>query len=251
MMNEAELDRWQHLEHIAYALDGQPGSETRLLKAALSSFPECSPNDDWPGYVVRHLLQVLVGNRCDDGQALPNDEPQAAVDTDQYFGGCPQCGGDNGYLNVGGNHWFVCNEHKTRWCVGWNLFSSWKDEDEACWAKNAEHLKEYADVKPIYPPEVAISNPVFLYAGRINDGIRDIAEDPFGQHSSGFCRVVQDYADSRCFPVYVKVVLGTDAGDAAKILRDIADRIEANPTWLSPTATIATRAELISELLSD
>lgn len=81
-----------------------------------------------------------------------------------------------------------------------------------------------------------IDNPVFLYAGRINDGVPDIAEDPFGQHSSGFCRVVEDYVHSRGFLVYVKVLLGTDAGDAAKILRDVAGRIEANPAWLSPDA---------------
>lgn len=92
-----------------------------------------------------------------------------------------------------------------------------------------------------------MNNPVFLYAGRINDGVADVAEAPFGQHSSGFCRVVEDYAPSRCFPVYVKVVLGTDAGDAAKVLRDIADRIEKNPAWLA-SSHIEEEQSLLAEL---
>ena len=41
---------------------------------------------------------------------------------DDYVGGCPECGGNHGYLSVGCEHWFVCHDHKTKWCVGTNLF---------------------------------------------------------------------------------------------------------------------------------
>jgi len=44
-------------------------------------------------------------------------------DYDNYFGGCPECGGTHGYLNVNRNHWFVCDDHKTAWFIGSNIFS--------------------------------------------------------------------------------------------------------------------------------
>jgi hypothetical protein len=64
-----------------------------------------------------------------------------------YFGDCPKCGKNDGYLNVNRNHYFLCKEHKTCWGVGSNLFSSWKDEDEATWKANAETLSECRVVK--------------------------------------------------------------------------------------------------------
>jgi hypothetical protein len=44
------------------------------------------------------------------------------------FGVCPICHRTSDYLNVGNDHWFVCNEHKTKWVIGANLFSSCMDE---------------------------------------------------------------------------------------------------------------------------
>jgi hypothetical protein len=61
---EAELsNRWDHLRHIAYAIDGEPGFEADLLNAALLSFPECTLEEDLPGYAVRRLLKSLLLNR--------------------------------------------------------------------------------------------------------------------------------------------------------------------------------------------
>lgn len=45
-----------------------------------------------------------------------------------HFGVCPICHRTDGYMNVGNEHWFVCNEHKTKWVIGANLFSSCMDE---------------------------------------------------------------------------------------------------------------------------
>jgi hypothetical protein len=84
-----------------------------------------------------------------------NDDPKAPVETDEYFGGCPQCGRNDGCFNVRQNHWFVCDEHRTKWCAGFNLFSSWQDEDECCWETNAQRLAEYSEVKPIRPRLIA------------------------------------------------------------------------------------------------
>ena len=68
-------------------------------------------------------------------------------DDDNRFGACPVCGGSDGYLNLGRNHYFVCHEHKFRWCVGENLFSSWRHETEADWHKNWELISEYRELK--------------------------------------------------------------------------------------------------------
>ena len=72
------------------------------------------------------------------------------IETDEYFGGCPECGQNDGYLNVGGNHWFVCDAHSTCWSVGYNLFSSWRDESEDVWQANEERLRTMKIVEPVH-----------------------------------------------------------------------------------------------------
>ena len=49
---------------------------------------------------------------------------------DNYFGRCPECGGTNGFLNIGRAHVFICDEHKLAWFAGENLFRCWKDETD-------------------------------------------------------------------------------------------------------------------------
>ena len=66
--------------------------------------------------------------------------------TIDYFGGCPKCGQHNGYLNVEREHWFYCERHRTKWCFGENVFSSWRYEDEATWRRNAHKLAAYREV---------------------------------------------------------------------------------------------------------
>ena len=72
------------------------------------------------------------------------------ITTDEYFGGCPKCGESDGHLNVGRNHWAVCDTHKTTWPIGENLFSGWHDETEADWQRNEEKLAGYRQVEPIH-----------------------------------------------------------------------------------------------------
>jgi hypothetical protein len=71
------------------------------------------------------------------------------------FGLCPHCRNNDGYVNVGRGHWFVCDEHKVMWFAGTNLFSSWRDETDEeqrrAWA--ARGLDEYSDIEPYYPPQ--------------------------------------------------------------------------------------------------
>ena len=71
--------------------------------------------------------------------------------TDEPFGGCPHCRQNDGYVITGPELWFVCDRHKTKWCVGWNPFSSWCDQDEEAAKRTRFKLSEYMIVKPIYP----------------------------------------------------------------------------------------------------
>jgi hypothetical protein len=70
-------------------------------------------------------------------------------DFDNYFGGCPECGGTNGCRSIGPVHWYYCDDHKTKWCVGENLFSTWKHLSEADWARNRAHLADYTVVQSL------------------------------------------------------------------------------------------------------
>jgi hypothetical protein len=64
-----------------------------------------------------------------------------------YFGCCPQCGGNDGYLNLGRTHWFYCKTHKVTWCIGDNLFSSWQEETPEDWNRNKEYLTPFAIIE--------------------------------------------------------------------------------------------------------
>jgi hypothetical protein len=79
--------------------------------------------------------------RNDQRDPLPPPKP-----FDAYFGVCPRCKRNDGLLNVGHSHWFVCHEHRVTWCIGSNLFSGWRDHDEATFQKErspAENLSRH------------------------------------------------------------------------------------------------------------
>ena len=69
--------------------------------------------------------------------------------TEHYFGGCPTCGDNDGCLNVGRNHWYVCHLCRTKWLVGSNLFSGWRDEDETIWRRTWARIADYREVVPV------------------------------------------------------------------------------------------------------
>ena len=77
-------------------------------------------------------------------------KPRRAI-PDNCFGGCPYCGENNGFLNIGRGHWFFCDQHKTTWLFGSNIFSSWREEDEETWQQNDLKLSQYITVEPIFP----------------------------------------------------------------------------------------------------
>lgn len=77
---------------------------------------------------------------------------------ENYFGGCPECGNTNGYLNLRSTHVFVCDEHKTGWIIGANLFSCWKEETEQDWDKNLKLLEGYRKVKAIHAQDADVED---------------------------------------------------------------------------------------------
>lgn len=85
------------------------------------------------------------------GDVIEFRRPRPPVTTEQSFGGCPTCGGNDGYLNVGPDHWCVCAAHKMKWPIGSNLFSDWRDESEDDWTGNVVWLDACHTVQPIYP----------------------------------------------------------------------------------------------------
>lgn len=67
-----------------------------------------------------------------------------------HFGGCPECGSQGAYLNIGRDHWVYCETHKVKWNVGSNLFSSWRHESESDWQANRMILANFRGVSPRY-----------------------------------------------------------------------------------------------------
>src|SRR4051794_25638716 len=71
-----------------------------------------------------------------------------------YYGDCPRCRRSDGYVNVGRHHWIVCDACRTKWYVGSNLFSSWRDETLEVWEENAQLLSGYEEVEPFREEDI-------------------------------------------------------------------------------------------------
>lgn len=79
------------------------------------------------------------------GTARLSAAKKVAGEMDEAFGGCPKCGRYHGMLNVERDHWCYCDTHMTRWCVGGNLFSGWRHENDAVWEQNKAKLLNYTE----------------------------------------------------------------------------------------------------------
>ena len=70
---------------------------------------------------------------------------------DDEFGGCPECGYRDFVLNDGREHWYVCDTHLTRWHIGSNLFSGWRNLTDAEAIEERDQLMEYRPVEASHP----------------------------------------------------------------------------------------------------
>jgi thermostable 8-oxoguanine DNA glycosylase len=66
---------------------------------------------------------------------------------EMVFGVCPVCRQSGELRNVGREHWAICVRHRLKWHVGSNMFSAWRDEAPALWAKNDAVLSGYREVQ--------------------------------------------------------------------------------------------------------
>ena len=77
---------------------------------------------------------------------------------DGHEGLCPLCRNADGYINVGHElgheHWFFCDMHKTKWCIGVNLYSlaPFETEDYLRKQYEAKGFDDYDEVGPVFPP---------------------------------------------------------------------------------------------------
>ena len=108
--------------------------------------------------LAQDVLTVVNADSGEEGAWAELEEPRRTTtpvtphggfddrDAFEHFGWCPECGKTDGFLNLERVHYFYCDAHRTRWRVGSNLFSCWRDEEEETWERNARHLEHYRDV---------------------------------------------------------------------------------------------------------
>jgi hypothetical protein len=141
--------------------DNLSGLATVLVEQAVN-FRRKDGTIGTPGE-VKHFLYVLTSGMVDiatelqEGGKRETMKSDTTLADDGYFGLCPHCHKTNGYINVGRSHWFLCDEHKVKWCAGANLFSGWREEteEEQRRAYYAHGIDKYIEVKPFYTREPA------------------------------------------------------------------------------------------------
>lgn len=122
--------------------------------ASLIENPERSNAPSTLGELASICRQVLewresVEKSRQDREMNGDGEPD-------YFCGCEHCDSADFCLNVERSHWMICTLHKQRWCVGANLFSSWKSESEEDWFVNSIVLQDFSVTKERDRPDPEI-----------------------------------------------------------------------------------------------
>jgi hypothetical protein len=69
---------------------------------------------------------------------------------EQYFGSCPFCLDNDGYLNIQRAHYFYCRIHRVVWLAGENLFSSWREQSKFEFDENRAYLKDFRIICPLF-----------------------------------------------------------------------------------------------------
>jgi hypothetical protein len=104
------------VEHLQEQFAGLPANTVLVPPDDDSDVKDMEFNDASQMYGPEDYCKVCNAAPCNAEQ--------------HYWGVCPVCHKTDGFLNAGKTHIFICREHKTRWIVGANLFSSWRDETE-------------------------------------------------------------------------------------------------------------------------
>ena len=124
-----------------------------------------------PNSIRSHLFRVLVRVKRWTVQGTRYADYQ-------YFGACPYCLNNDGFLNIGPLHWFYCRIHKTKWLSGENLFACWRTDRESDWQDNHQYLSTFQNVAPVYvdPDSRGFAIPGNVVEAAENNQ-RDVPED--------------------------------------------------------------------------
>ena len=120
----------------AHFLPGPPGRNHILAPVYLSAAVTLDTTEPGP---------VTTARLCQS--CLDAFTAQNRVRSDPYFGLCECERPASRYVNVNRNHFMLCDDCRTYWCAGSNLFSSWRDETKEEWARNAALLQTYREIK--------------------------------------------------------------------------------------------------------
>lgn len=66
------------------------------------------------------------------------------------FGACKKCHSEGIHFNIERLNMVACENCKTQWEIGSNLFSGWKNETEDIWNENTRKYGDYEMIEPIY-----------------------------------------------------------------------------------------------------
>ncbi len=88
------------------------------------------------------------------GDVIPF-RPRPQTETRLDFGSCPECGQSDGFMKIGGEHFYFCEAHNTAWYG--------EDADRPIWMYDPQELNEDNErklrsmriVAPIYPEGAA------------------------------------------------------------------------------------------------
>ena len=69
--------------------------------------------------------------------------PDTPVYCDAYWGLCPHCKRNDGYLTVRRARWYICHRHRLRWYVRNNEFSTWRHETPEGWKDKLALIGDY------------------------------------------------------------------------------------------------------------
>jgi hypothetical protein len=73
------------------------------------------------------------GFRCDRPSLCPppriGNAGEFSPDEPYYFGTCPHCDGNDGFIHIGRDEWFLCRMCKVTWCTGSEL-NEWRRQSE-------------------------------------------------------------------------------------------------------------------------
>jgi len=92
------------------------------------------------------LIKLIVGNYTDEIRRELRRREIYWKDGLGQLGRCSVCGGNDRSFNIGRSNYFYCKKHKKCWCIGENIISDWRDENEEIWKANFKKFSKYEHI---------------------------------------------------------------------------------------------------------